>query len=82
MRKKKLILTKETVKNLTLDGQELAEVSGARGQAGLPQGYLTGSTNMCPNTGSTCHSCGGTCLGCGAGTNMTPLINPTFIPGV
>jgi hypothetical protein len=76
MRKKKLILNKETVKNLTLTNEELGGVVG---------GGYTSTTGFCPNTGSTCYSCGGSCLitvcGCGITETYTPKINPTFIPG-
>jgi hypothetical protein len=66
MKKKKLVLNKETVKNLTLDRQELDAVAG---------GYIGGAgTQLCP-TGTTCHSCGTSCLACPGGT-ATIYINP------
>lgn len=76
MKKKKLTLTKETVKNLTLDADQLGDVAGG----GIGAGYTGGSTNWCPNTGSTCHSCGSSCLAC-PGFETTIYINPNpFTP--
>lgn len=73
MKKKKLVLNKETVKNLTLDRQELDAVAG---------GYINvgAGTQLCP-TGTTCHSCS-SCLACPGITDYTAHINPNPIrPG-
>ena len=67
MKKKKLKLTKETVKNLTVDSSELEKVAGG---GWSPVAYTT-----TVNTGATCHSCGASCLAC-PGMDMTRYINP------
>ncbi|MBL8948738.1 MAG: hypothetical protein JNK45_36535 [Myxococcales bacterium] len=77
MRKKKLILTKETVKNLTLGDEELGAVVGGAG--GVSISVNPGTTVMyttTANTGATCHSCGASCLACPGTGNFTSVINP------
>ncbi len=77
MKKKKLKLNKETIKNLTLEDKDLADVVGGRvGPINLTVFYTGGSTNWCPNTGSTCHSCGASCIACPGMTGASVTINP------
>lgn len=78
MRKKKLILTKETVKNLTLGDEELGAVVGGGGISGV-SGVSGVSIN--PGTigvmteGGPCGSVHPSCR-CPMPTGFTSVINP------
>lgn len=82
MKKQKLVLTKETVKNLTLNNEELGSVVGGAGGGGVSVATTGANVTFTTiSTGATCHSCGKSCLACPGLTTGTSVINPPpFLP--